>query len=87
MLTQRRQVDLIADALGEPVRVEEITEDRAREHFAAFADRTTVDAILAFIARNVHDGESPATPVAREVVGREPVPFAQWARDHVADFR
>jgi uncharacterized protein YbjT (DUF2867 family) len=87
VLTQRRQVELIADALGEPVRVEEITEDRARERFAAFADPATVDAILAFIARNVHDGESPATPVAREALDREPLPFAQWARDHVADFR
>ncbi len=87
VLTQRRQVELVGEALGEPIRVDEITEDHAREKFGSFADAGAVDAILQFIARNVREGESPATPVAREVLGREPVSFAQWARDHAADFR
>jgi uncharacterized protein YbjT (DUF2867 family) len=87
VLTQRRQVELVAEAIGEPIHIEEITEDHARTTFAAAGDPATVDAILAFIARNLREGESPATPVAREVLGREPVSFAQWARDHAADFR
>ncbi|MCD2194920.1 NAD(P)H-binding protein [Actinomycetospora endophytica] len=87
VLTQRRQAELIGEALGEPIHVEEIDEHRAREKFGAAGDPATVDAILAFIARNRRDGESPATPVAREVLGREPLSFARWARDHVGDFR
>lgn len=87
VLTQRRQVELIGEALGEPVRVEEITEQRAREKLAEFEEPETVEAVLAFISRNVREGESPATSVARTVLGRDPLPFARWVEEHVDAFR
>jgi uncharacterized protein YbjT (DUF2867 family) len=86
LLSQRRQVELIGAAVGRTVRVEELSEAQARQHFGRFGQPHVVDAVLGFIAAAA-DGGSPATGTARQVLGREPAPFAQWARDHVEDFR
>ncbi len=85
LMTQREQVAIIAEAIGRPLRVVELTPDQARQRFGA--DDETVEAILAFIAAGTVAGNSPATGTARAVLGREPRPFAEWARDHAADLR
>ncbi|MFD7157135.1 SDR family oxidoreductase [Kribbella sp. NPDC059898] len=85
-LTLRDQVGLIAAAVGEPIAVEEIDEARAREMFGV-GEPETVDAILHFVRRGTEEGGWYRTGTAERVLGRAPVPFAAWARDHAADFR
>jgi uncharacterized protein YbjT (DUF2867 family) len=85
LLTQRRQVELIGGVTGRPVRVEELSERQARVEFGAHGDPEVVDAILEFIADAARGG-SPATTGVRDVLGREPVGFAEWAVEHAAEF-
>jgi uncharacterized protein YbjT (DUF2867 family) len=85
LLTQRRQVELIGAVTGRPVRVEELSEQRARVEFGAHEDPEVVDAILEFIADAARGG-SPATTGVRDVLGREPLGFAEWAAEHAAEF-
>lgn len=86
-LTLSEQVALIAEAVGEPIAVEEIGEGQAREMFGAGQSPEMVDAILHFVRRGTEDGGWFRTVAAERVLGRPPVAFATWARDHAADFR
>ncbi|WNG44742.1 NAD(P)H-binding protein [Archangium minus] len=85
-LTQRRQVELIAEAIGRPVRLEVITPARAREEMSRVMPPMAVDALLRYQA--LSDGSPlPVQATARDVTGRPARTFAQWARDHASDFR
>jgi uncharacterized protein YbjT (DUF2867 family) len=83
LVSQRRQVELIAAATGRAIRVEELSEARAR---AQFGQSDVANAIIQFIVAAA-DGGSPATDTVNRVLGRPAVPFAQWAREHASDFR
>lgn len=87
LLSQRRQVALIAEAAGLDIRVDALTEDEARTRFAAWADSTDeIDAVIEFLAVATRD-PGPMTTTASDVLGRDPLPFAAWAREHAATFR
>jgi uncharacterized protein YbjT (DUF2867 family) len=86
-LTLRDQVNRIADAIGEPIRIEELDERQAREIFGNGEAPETVDAILHFMRRGTEPDGWAMTALAEQILGRQPVPFAAWARDHAADFR
>jgi uncharacterized protein YbjT (DUF2867 family) len=81
LLSQRRQVELI----GADIRIEELSEAQARDHFGRFAEPRVIDAVLQFIAAARHGG-SPATDTVQRVLGRHPVSFAWWASEHAAEF-
>jgi hypothetical protein len=85
LLSQRRRVALIGEALARPVEVRELTEDEARAMFGHGGDPEEVEAILAFI-RNAADGGSPATDTLQQVLGRAPLSFASWASEHTSAF-
>ncbi|MEV4311060.1 NAD(P)H-binding protein [Actinocrispum sp. NPDC049592] len=82
LITQRRQVELIAAATGRDIEVVEMTESQARQRFG---DSPTVDAVLRFIAEAANGG-SPATDTIQRALGFA-TPFEQWAREHAVDFR
>jgi uncharacterized protein YbjT (DUF2867 family) len=101
-ITVREQVRAIGAALGEEVRYEEVTREEARRLLKAqggFAAESA-DLMLGFID---YGGEEPAGadgysdqdwsalmktwPDVERVTGRSPRSFAEWARDHVEDFR
>jgi uncharacterized protein YbjT (DUF2867 family) len=86
LVSQRRQVELIGAAIGKDIQIEELSESAARDRFGQFEKLDIVNAILEFIAAAA-DGGSPATDTVERVLGRRAVPFAQWAREHAADFR
>jgi uncharacterized protein YbjT (DUF2867 family) len=102
LVTVREQVQAIGEALGEAVRYEEVTRERARELLKAqggFAAESA-DLMLGFIdyggeAASGADGYSEQDwsalmrpwPDVEQVTGRPARSFAEWARDHVADFR
>jgi uncharacterized protein YbjT (DUF2867 family) len=86
LLSQRRQVELVGAAIGRELRIEELSDSSARDRFGRHEKPETVDAILQFIAAATNGG-SPATDTVNRVLGRPAVPFADWAREHAADFR
>ncbi|MCS7483029.1 NAD(P)H-binding protein [Umezawaea endophytica] len=83
LLSQERQVELIGEAVGADVRIEELPPDQARARFGGSA---AFDAVLEFIAA-ARAGGSPATATAERVLGRPPASFAEWVDDHVDEFR
>ncbi|MFI7688078.1 SDR family oxidoreductase [Nonomuraea sp. NPDC049655] len=100
LISLRDQVKAIADALGEEVGFEQVTPAQARAIYleiGGFAAENA-DFLLGFTD---YDGNpaDPADsvdfdpsalgplPTAQAVTGNPPRTFAQWARDHVEDFR
>jgi uncharacterized protein YbjT (DUF2867 family) len=99
-ITVREQVAAIGAALGEEVRYEEVTRERARELLLAqggFAAEAA-DLLLGFVdyggeaASGGHSDQDWSAlmrtwPDVEKVTGRPPRTFAEWARDHVAEWR
>lgn len=84
-LTQRQQVEAIGSALGEPVDLVELTPDAARDQMAQALPLPIVDTLLRLLAGAVGQG-SELTDEVQAITGHPPHPFADWAREHVADF-
>ncbi|GAA0912636.1 SDR family oxidoreductase [Nonomuraea longicatena] len=88
-LTQREQVRAIGAALGERVRFEELTPEQARQAWRD-PDQGVDDAVLDWLLDLMaYDGPVlvPPTTTFQRLTGRAPRSVAQWARDHVEDFR
>jgi uncharacterized protein YbjT (DUF2867 family) len=102
LTTVRQQVQAIGAALGEDVRYEEVTREEARRLMKAqggFAAESA-DLLLGFVD---YGGDQPTGedgysdqdwsalmrpwPDVEKVTGRPARSFAEWARDHVEDFR
>ncbi|MEU7786049.1 NAD(P)H-binding protein [Amycolatopsis sp. NPDC049159] len=82
----REQAATLADVLGRPLPVEELTAEEAAGRMTALGWPPEVPPeILRAWARTVRE-PSPVTDVVREVTGRAPRTFRQWAEDHRADF-
>jgi hypothetical protein len=87
LLSQREQVAAVGEAAGVDIRVDELTEAQARVRFATWADSPEeIDAVLEFLAVAIRE-PGPATTTARDVLGREPLSFTEWAREHAVSFR
>ncbi|GAA2417776.1 NAD(P)H-binding protein [Streptomyces glaucosporus] len=101
-ITTRERVRAIGEALGEEVRYEEVSRERARELLKAqggFAAQNA-DFLLGFLdyGGDQGSGEDGASeedysellrpwPGVEQATGRPARTYAQWARDHVEDFR
>jgi uncharacterized protein YbjT (DUF2867 family) len=77
-LSQRTMVDTIAAALGEPIALVELTYEQATE----FMFKPVLDAWA-----EAGTGSAPVGPTSEAVTGVPARTYAQWAADHVADFR
>ncbi len=85
-ITQAEQVRLIGEALGRPVSWEEQPLEEARTQLRdALGDAEFADNALGYWA-SLLDAPEPSAPDVSAVVGRPALSFAEWARDHVADF-
>lgn len=85
VLTQRAQVRAIGAAVGRDLRVVEQPADEALAEHAATMGPEYAAAALAHWATLVDEPERATDDVER-VTGHPARPFAQWARDHAADF-
>ncbi|WP_433546222.1 NAD(P)H-binding protein [Streptomyces sp. CA-294286] len=97
-VTVREQVAAIGAALGEEVRYEEVSRERARAILRAqggFAARSA-DLLLGFVDyeggddTGANDGFEKLMepwPDLAEALGRPGRTYQEWARDHAADFR
>jgi uncharacterized protein YbjT (DUF2867 family) len=85
VLTQLEQVRAIGAAIGRELRVEEQSTDSARRRYEAVLGAEYADGALVYWASLV-DAPERATGDVETVTGRSARTFAQWARDHAADF-
>lgn len=86
-VTQIDQVRLIGEAIGRPLRFEEVTPEAAREKMVG---RHMPPAVADTLLRMMADFENrPAevSPAVEQITGRPPRTFARWAADHADDFR
>lgn len=72
--------------LGRDLRLEPIPDDVARAEMSASMPAEYVDAFFSFFVDGTLD-ETSVHPTVREVLGREPRPFAGWVAEHVDRFR
>lgn len=87
LITQERQVALIGEAVGRPVRFEEISLDEAVEQMkAAGYPAELVEAVLPAQAQLLDDPE-PVNDEVERITGTPARSFREWAVDHAADFR
>ena len=80
-LTQAEQAHTIGEAIGRPVRWEELSREDAEREIDGLPD-TALDTWASFV-------ETPevVTTTVEEVTGAPARTFAQWARYHAEDFR
>ncbi len=77
-LTPPQRLEILAGALGRTLRLDPMTDDEAIADLAARMPERYVDAFRKFYVDGDLD-ESPVLPTVREVLGREPATFADWA--------
>ena len=82
-LTHSEQIKLIGDALGRPLRYEELTPEAARAAISPYAP-----ADVLFETWEKHVGTpAPVTDTVQRLTGRLPRSVEDWAADRAADFR
>ena len=87
LVTQERQVALIGEAIGRPLRFDETTLDEAAERMrAAGWPADLVDAVLPAQAKMI-DNPEPVNDEVERLTGTPARSFRAWAQDHAADFR
>ena len=77
---------ILGAALGRDLRLEALSDDEARTQMSAQMPIEYVDAFFDFYVAGSLD-ESRVQPTVREVLGREPRTFEQWAAAHADAFR
>ncbi|THA86254.1 NAD(P)H-binding protein [Streptomyces sp. A0592] len=87
LITQERQVALIGEAIGRPVRFEEIALDEAVEQMKAEGyPPELVETVLPAQAAML-DNPEPVNDEVERITGTPARSFREWAVDHAADFR
>jgi len=84
-LTQRQQVEIIGDAIGRPLRFEEISPEAARTDVLGMWPPPIADMLLRAYAAAVGLPAFVTSTVA-ELTGSPAATFRQWADDHAPDF-
>jgi uncharacterized protein YbjT (DUF2867 family) len=79
------QVAVLADVLGRPLTAEAQPNDEARAEMLRTTPPEYVDAFFDFYVGGALD-ESRVLPTVRDVTGREPGTFVEWAKRHAPDF-
>lgn len=86
-VTQVEQARLIGEAIGRPVRFEEVPAPDARDDMLARGwPAEVVDGMLGAWAAMAREPE-PVTATVEKLTGTPARTFRQWAVDHAADFR
>ncbi|HVV95384.1 MAG TPA: NmrA family NAD(P)-binding protein [Hyphomicrobiales bacterium] len=84
-LSQRQQVELIAEAIGRPIRIEALSHEEAKAGMSRAVPANIVEMMLGYWARSVGRPAEVTNEVER-IAGHPARSFAEWARDHAADF-
>jgi len=84
-LTQREQVRIIGDAVGRPLRLEELSPESVRREVLQQWPAPVVDMLLSAYAAAV-DRPALVTSTVEDVTGSPARSFREWAADHAAEF-
>lgn len=76
---------ILGDVLGRDLRFDAQPDDEARAEMSAQMPVEYVDAFFSFYVDGTLD-ESEVLPTVREVTGREPRTFREWAKEHAEAF-
>jgi hypothetical protein len=79
-------VRILGEVLGRDLRFEEQPVEEARQQMITYAPAEVVDSLLGLSA-SMAGKTADVLPTVREVTGRAPYTYAQWAAHHAADFR
>jgi uncharacterized protein YbjT (DUF2867 family) len=81
-ITHAEQVRAIGEAIGRPVRFEELSREEAAAELSGQVPDSALDTWAGFV-------ETPeiVTTKVQDVTGRPARSFSQWAHDHAEDFR
>ncbi|MFJ4006570.1 SDR family oxidoreductase [Streptomyces sp. NPDC090023] len=85
-VTQREQVALIAEAVGRPVRFEELQPEEYRETLSRWGRSQVVDQLLRYL-ETWDKRPVPVLDQREQLIGSPGRSYAQWALDHADDFR
>jgi uncharacterized protein YbjT (DUF2867 family) len=84
-LLPAERVRILGEVLGRPLRFEGLTDDEARAEYATSMPPHYVEAFFKFYVDGDLD-ESPVLPTVREVLGRDPRTFRDWATANAPAF-
>ncbi len=85
-LLPAEQVRVLASVLGRDLRFEPQTDAEARAEMSANMPAEYVDAFFNYFTDGAYD-DSKVLPTVRELTGRQPRTFGQWATAHAEAFR
>lgn len=85
-LTARDQVNVLARVLGKPIRVVEVTPEKAKEGMARSGMPPLLVEAVDELIRSDWDEEEGAAAMVRELTGRAPSTFEAWVKRHLAAF-
>lgn len=85
-LSQRRQVQIIAEVTGVPTSAEGLSDADGQTMLSQFMPTEIAAAIIEVLAY-ADQGGSPATDTVQRVLSRAPASFEDWVADHAAAFR
>ncbi|GAA4196125.1 NAD(P)H-binding protein [Streptosporangium oxazolinicum] len=86
VLSRRRRLAAIAEATGRPLRLVELTEQEARRGWREAGHAEELVELLASWQGNPPPESISISPAVREITGREPRSFEEWAVAHAAHF-
>lgn len=85
VITPRQQAAVLSDLLGEPVRFVEQSRQEVERQMLTYFPQPAVEAVLGVLGTPTEVEQRVSPDVAR-VLGREPRPYADWAKRHLAAF-
>ncbi|MFC7219645.1 NAD(P)H-binding protein [Streptomyces polyrhachis] len=86
LVTQERQVALIGEAIGRPVRFEEISLDEAAEQMRAAGYPAELVAAIVPAQAEMLGNPEPVNDEVERITGIPARSFREWTVDHAADF-
>ncbi|MGY6653720.1 NAD(P)H-binding protein [Amycolatopsis sp. TRM77291] len=86
-VTPERRVALIAEAIGRPIRFEQLSEEQERARLTALGWGPDDVEFGIRLGLNPPETGAAVEPTVREVTGRPPRSFAQWAAENADRFR
>jgi (4-alkanoyl-5-oxo-2,5-dihydrofuran-3-yl)methyl phosphate reductase len=87
-ITVAEQVTILSDAIGKPIQYVSITDEVAREQMQKAGVPTPyIDALLPFGAHVRAGGAARVLDTVRQITSKQPLTFADWAREHADAFR
>jgi len=85
-LTFTEQINLLTQATGQDIDVQQVTRDQWKAEMAEYIPGPFAEALLNFWESN--DGKPvPLTSTVEELTGHPARPFELWATEHAADFK